>query len=348
MLSVRSLATLILVACVLAAPVRAEEVVLRDGSAHDVTIIETTVDSISVAFEREGTKGTVVVRAEELDPHSFYSIRSRHMEKTAKNHLTLAKYCVENGLFSRAESQAEKARALDADYVERKMQLPGLVNGLAEDTLKTARDFFRKDDLENARRYASVVLTRFPENPSTEAAAKLIDRIETRIAKDEEKKQAAALEAAEKADAANAGKARAAYEEHLKPLSQAYTKARQLNIEALRETSPSKQVKMFETAARNFESLIKKGKAAEDKYAQSPSLQAELQRAINTVTQDAVEAWINAGGVELSRGSLKNARDYGGRALSLAPNSARARSFMNRVELAAATSDKYQRGRVRR
>lgn len=320
----------------------AEEILLRDGRTFDVTVDSTEPDSVRVRVEGS-TSGTVDVPARSFDPHSFYDVRSRHMEATAKNHLQLAKYCAEQGLFARARSQVEKARRLDADYVERKMALPDLVEGVASSIVGSAAAFLAKGDLDEAKRYASTVLTDFPETPAAEEAGKLIAKIEVARAADE----AAELQAATEALKDQESSARKALDTEVRPLVRRYEAARKLHDDALREKSTSRSIEMFEAAAKQFEAVLESSTKLAKKHEDNATLSKEINRARERVTADAVGAWVNAGGVELSRGSIKKAGDYGKKALALDPKSPAATAFRSRVELAAATSDKYWRTRRR-
>ncbi len=331
----------LLISLFVAGELTAEEVALRNGRIHEVEILESTENSVTVRFSEKKASGTIKLHSRDMDPHSFYSIRNSAMEKTAQNHLMLAKFCAENGLFSRAKGQADKARALDAALVEKTLKMPGLIDGVAKKVLDSARKYFADGDLENAERYASVVLTEFSETPSSKKAGQLIDKIEGKVAEADEKQHQAAVDAAAKSES----KANEALEKEVKPLRKAYEKARKLNIDGLKEKGGSKQVKMFETAAKTFESLLKKCDGLQKKYGDDEAVLVEIKRAHTALTQDAVEAWINAGSVDLARGSLKNARDYADRALSLDTSSSTARSFKARVEMAEANSDRWYRTR---
>ena len=334
---------LAILALALAKPALADEVVLHDGRAFDVDIVQTEVDSVTVKFQKDGSSGTVKVRAAELDPHSFYGIRNRLMEKTALNHLQLAKFAAEAGLFARAKGQVEKARALDAEFVERKLALPGLVEGVANNILDKALGFFKAGDYENAQRYAATVLNDFPETPAHEKASKLIDRIDKKVMQaDEEKRQQAIAAVSD-----NQEQMREKLEKEVRPLIKLYEAARKLNNDALKEKSQSKSVDMFEAAGKRFEAVLKQAMGVRKKHADDKFLLGEIDRGIAMVKNDAIDAWVNAGGVELGRGSMNKAQEYASRALKIDPESSAAKALRTRIELASAISDKYYRTRRR-
>lgn len=320
----------------------AEEIVSRDGRTFDVVIESTEPDGIRVRVEGSAS-GTIDVPVRSIDPYSYYDLRSRHMEETAKNHLLLARFCAENGLFARARSQVERARALDAAYVERKFAMTGLVEGVAGSIAESARALFAKGDLDEAARYAATVMTEFAETPAAEDAAGLIAEIEASKATREAEELAAASEALAKKEAG----VREALENEVRPLIRKYESARKLHNEALAEKSASRSVEMFEASAKRFEAVLKSARALAKKHANDETLSKEIDRAIGRITSDAVGAWVHAGGVELSRGSLKKAGDCAKKALAIAPESPVAQAFRTRVELATASSDKWWRTRRR-
>ena len=75
-----------------AAPALAAErelVVLQTGLSAKAEILETTPEWIRVRVRKEEQVGEAKLYAKRLDPHSFYDIRSKHMEDTAENHVRL-------------------------------------------------------------------------------------------------------------------------------------------------------------------------------------------------------------------------------------------------------------------
>ena len=325
----------------------ADEVVLRSGDVHDVDIASTESDSVTVAFQRGDTKGTVKVRAAELDPHSFYELRNRYMEKTAENHLKLARFAVENGLFARAKLQVDKARVLDADYVERKMETTELIEGVATNVLASARKLYEAGDVEEARQYAAVILTYFPETSVAGKASSLLAKLEEKMKAADMARQEAAMNEAKQAGQEAERRVREAFEKDVKPLVASYHKARETNLKGLQEQSASKSIDMFQGAARSLERVLTKALELQKKYAQDPVVGKELAEGIRLVKAAAVDAWVNAGGVEMRRASYNNARDFAAKALAVDPQSSAAKSFRSRIDLAEATSDKFFRSRRR-
>ena len=75
-----------LLVAALASPALAEpeEVMLRSGRSGMVEVTKTTPDSITIQFTKDGAAVTMKVKAKDLDPHSFYNVRRKHMEKVEK------------------------------------------------------------------------------------------------------------------------------------------------------------------------------------------------------------------------------------------------------------------------
>jgi len=325
----------------------ADEVVLKSGDVHEVEIASTEADSVTVRFQRGDTSGTLVLRATDLDPHSFYELRNENMEATAENHLKLARFAVEHGLFARARLQVDKARALDPEYVERKMETAELIEGVAANVLAAARRIYEAGEVEEARQYAAIILTYFPETDAAGKASALLAKLEEKLQAADMARQQAAMNEAKQAGEEAANRVQQAFEKDVKPLVASYHKARETNLKGLQEQSSSKSIKSFEAAGRALESVLEKALQLRKKYAQDDVVTRELNEGIRLVKAAAVDAYVNAGGVEMSRGSFNNAHKFAAKALAVDPQSSAARSFKSRVELAEATSDKYMRSRRR-
>lgn len=96
----------------------ADEIVLR-GKPGLVEVLETTETSVKVTATREdGAKITATLRATDLDPHNFYTVRRKHMEKTAKNHVALAKWCLDNDLINQATLASLRQKTVASDELD--------------------------------------------------------------------------------------------------------------------------------------------------------------------------------------------------------------------------------------
>ena len=115
-----------------------EEMILRDGTTGYANVLETKADSVKIAFKKDGADVSLVLKADKIDPHCFYTIRNKHMERTAANHFALGIYCAENGLSNRAKHQIDVAKSIDSEYVEKQKAIPGLREGVARKVLARA------------------------------------------------------------------------------------------------------------------------------------------------------------------------------------------------------------------
>jgi tetratricopeptide (TPR) repeat protein len=331
-----------ILALVLSAAASADEVVLRSGQAHDVDILETGPDFIVVGFQSGETEGTVKVQAAELEPHSFYEIRNRYMEKTADNHLLLAKYCAENGMFTRAKSQADKARAIDPEYAEKQINMPGVLEGLAATVLKQAREFLEKGDLDEAERYASVVLNRLPDTDAGKEAAALIDEIEGRVVSQHEAAMNRAMKEAKEGGEEAGNAALEALEKKVQPLVKRYEAARKLYNEALKESNSSQAVRAFESVAKQYEALLGEADKLMKEH-EEPVVAKRIDAARGQLRADAVDAYVSAGDRLLARGTYKKALEYANRALRVDPSNPHAQSLKTRTEIAQAASSRWRK-----
>jgi len=117
-----------------------EEIMLKDGFTAMVEVVETGPEHVTVKFvTKDGKAGQTKLHANALDPHCFYDIRRRHMEKTVENHVKLAVFCVSAGLFRRARGQMDAARAIDPDVDKKIEAAPEIMEGIANHLAEAAR-----------------------------------------------------------------------------------------------------------------------------------------------------------------------------------------------------------------
>ena len=134
-----TLTGLVLIILLATAAIAGEQITLKDGVTGVANVIVTTADSVTVSFEQDDTTLTLELKAGQFDPHSFYEIRRDYMEHTAENHLHLALFCVDEGMFARARFHVDRATALDEAYIEKVKAIPGLLDGVADKVLEYAR-----------------------------------------------------------------------------------------------------------------------------------------------------------------------------------------------------------------
>jgi tetratricopeptide (TPR) repeat protein len=317
-----------------------EEVMLKDGTTAMVEVVATEAQSVTVKFQtKEGKAGQTKLHADSLDPHSFYQIRKKHMEKTAENHVKLAIFCAGAGLFNRAKAQMDVARALDPKAVEQVKDMPDVMNGIANYLVERARRAYKSGDLERAYEIASLIATRFPETEGGVLARGVLAQLKEETEAAAEKKnedREAAIKAEEDAEKKKAAKA---VDGVLDGLEKKLSMGQNLMHTALQERNQSRARRTYEAAAKEFTSLLGDIDKEMKKAADSPQLLEALVEMDAQVRNEAVSAWIAAGNVLLSRGSQNDAMKCAQKALAIDPDNSSAKSFMNNVQLASSSTD---------
>lgn len=240
-----------------AAPCRAEEVILNDGTVHEATVVAVEKDSVTVTF-RTKTSGALVtmkVPAKRFDAHYLYGLKDKAAGDDAKAHVELAAWAVEQGMFSRARAQIMKAEALDPAYVKslRDGKLPEFREGLAASILASAKADIEKGQYEMAEQKLEVLLSRMPDTEAGSAAREVALALEPKLA-EAEAKAAEAAKAKLAEDQKAAAEARA---KKLAPIDADLAKAKKQALEGLTEDSDSKALSLLESALHKGERLLK-------------------------------------------------------------------------------------------
>jgi tetratricopeptide (TPR) repeat protein len=331
--------TLCLVLTSAAAAAEQEEIMLRSGLTAMVEVVETGPESVTVKFTtKEGGSGTTKLRADNMDPHSFYEIRKRHMEKTVENHVRLAVWLASNGLFKRAKRQMDAARALEPDLDEKIEAMPDVMEGIADHLVKAAKRHYEKGDLELCYEIASLLATRFPETAGGMLARDVLEELAQEVeekAQAKERKREAAIQAEQDAEKKKAAQAR---DTVLDNLERSLSLGRRHMNTGLQERNQSQARRAFDAAAQQFTRLLGQIEKAKGSAKGDETLVQELTQLEGDVRNEAVRANINAGNILLTRGSRNQAMRYAEAAIALDPESGAAKSFMNNVRLAAAMS----------
>lgn len=313
-----------------------EEMILRDGVTGYVNVLETKKDSVKIAFKKDGADVTLVLNADKIDPHCFYTVRSKNMERTAANHFDLGIFCAENGLYNRAMHQFEVAKSIDPDFVAKQAAVPGLREGVGRKILARAEEFFDAGKLDKAEEEVHLILTHLADTEAADDARALLTIIDKRGVELEEEEDAAAIA---KLDAEKQKEADALMKK-LKPARMSYEYAKELAARGLKEKSQSKAKKAFDAAGEEFEKALKKARAVIEKE-KVEDVAGRWAAAEKRIMAEAVGAYIDAGRIELARGSYVEAGNYARKALLVDPTSAAAKDFQNRVETGAAMGTEW-------
>ncbi len=327
----RTLALVICLATASAAFADKELVMLNDGVSGMAEIVSTTETSIRVRFEVEGNAAETVLQASRLDAHSFYSLRRKHMENTVENHVRLAVWCAESGLFKRAKFQMDRARDLDPELDAKIKSDPKIMAGIAERLLDSAKAAYKKGNLKLAHELAALLATRFAETEQGEFAAGVLDKLEAKIAEGKANKVAAREKKI--ADAADEKAKAVAEVEHktILTIEKVQDAGRKKNAAGLRANNRSTGKRHFEAAATDFKKALKLVGGAHKSNADAAGLTALLDGLEGELKADCVDAYVNAGNIELWRQNFNGAGEFGKQALAVDPESDTARAFANRV-----------------
>ncbi len=313
-----------------------EEMILRDGVTGFADVLETRKDSVRIAFKKDGADISLVLSADKIDPHCFYTIRKKYMDRTAANHFDLGIFCAENGLYNRAKHQFDVARSIDSEFVDKQSAIPGLRQGVAEKILARAEMLFDAGKLDQAEEEIDRILTHLADTEAADDARSLLTVINRREAEIEEEQDA---EAIAKLDAEKQKEADALMKK-LKPAKMSYEYAKELAARGLKEKSQTKSRKAFDAAGEEFEKALKKARAVMKKEGVE-DVAGRWAAAEERIMSEAVEAYINAGRIELARSSYVSAGKYANKALSVDPTSAAAKDFLSRVEMGSAMNSDW-------
>ena len=327
--------TMALVVLLLASVSLADEIVLKGGEVGEAEVTATTFDSVTLKYNLEdGPTATMTLRAAQLDPHCFYTVRNKHMEDTVENHMALAKFCVSNELFFRAQIQVNKAKAIDPEKVEEILDDAQVRERIAQKLLTYIDKEMEIGNLDEAEKWISVLLTRFPDTKAAESARQDLDQVDEARAAQKAKEAAerqARIEAEKDEAEKQAARQRAA---QLAPIYQRINLGEKMYSASLRMNNNSQAKKGLEQAGMEFVSAIKDIKALRKKIGDD----RELDQLEAVAQADAIKAYIGAGNVDLTRGSYNEANKWARRALAVDSDSTAAKDFQNRVTTAAAMS----------
>jgi tetratricopeptide (TPR) repeat protein len=314
-----------------------EEMILRDGTSGFVEVLETKANGVKIKFKKDGSDISLFLKANQIDPHTFYSIRKKHMERTAANHFALAVYCAENGMYNRARHQVDVARSIDPEYVEKQKTSTKVREGVGEKIVARAEMLFNAGKLEEAEEEVQIVLTHLADTAAADDARALLNVIDRAEADREAEEDA---EAIAKLDAEKQKQADALMKK-LKPAKMAYEYGKELAARGLREKNQTRAKKAFDEAGDQLVKALRKARDIVTKEKDFEDVAGRWAAAEKRIMAEAVEAYVNAGRIALARSSFPEAGKYAQKALQVDPTSAEAKEFENRVETGAAMNSDW-------
>jgi len=341
----RMLMTAALLGCAAATAHADDLIFLTGGRVYNGTVLESTWDWVKVRATVDGEENDYTVDADEFEPHCFYVIRDKAIGDDAAERIKLAKYCVDNEMFSRAKVQMDRARAADPKVVEEFMEneFPKIRDGLADKILAAGQRALRRGSTTNAKKYASLILTKFEGTPAEAGAEALLDEVDKKI-EEEQAKVRAQRRRSEKSDEAREEREAAAKRDAvLSPVEKEMDAASRSNEKGLKARTIGQSKDPLEAAATRY---VRAMKMAEDYAKQAPDEQtaAALRDMAKEARDGAVQAYLNLANGMAARGSYQEGVTYCNKALALDP----ANSEVKQARLTISTTTGWDRRSGRR
>ena len=322
--------TLVLALCVtIAGSVAAEEILLNSGSGIEGEIISVDKDEMKVKTK----DGEITLLRGAVDPHFYYTEWKNRMEKTAENHLRVAVFAFENGLFNQARSQYRQAQRKDKELVKKFEEeiVPQIKEGVAEKLLAMAQSAVASKDYRRAETIAAKLLTRLEDTAAAAEARDLIASVHLWEMDDDQQRLAKRLARHLPKDEARAVRDRDRIVTRAAPIERRIDHARRSMTRGLREDSGTRSRGHFQNAAREFERQVTAADRLIKDAGEDAGLVEYLTGLREIAVREGVDAWIAAGNVDVARRSFPNALESGNRALALDPDSAKAKKFVAEV-----------------
>jgi tetratricopeptide (TPR) repeat protein len=311
-----------------------DQIVLKNGNKVSGEVVTSNDDDLTLRFVASGQDATMTLQRDQVDPHSWYVVRSRALPDTATEHLRLARFCSENGMFFQAERELNRVLELDDSMAaEVDVELMRARDGAAAKVVELATAALAKDDVVRAESLVATVITRYDDTTQADVARALVERVAARKLELERDREA---ERAKKAQAAEEAR-RVAW---LEPVGKKLESARRKNVDALKDKNLSRAQNGFAASVHTYEQT-----AAElDRLARAQENDDELRSRIDAlrgvVMQEAIEVHVSLGSTYLVRGSFTRALAHANEALAMDTRSQYAKEFRARVEIASAEASR--------
>lgn len=315
-----SLAVLCILTLGLAAEAFAlDDVILADGRVRKAEIVEVFDDGIQVKFTpKGGGTAKMKVPASKLDPHFFYGLADKAAGDDAKKHLKLGLWAYENGLFSRAKLQVEKATQLDPQLVKdiREGNLPDIREGIAERVLQSAEKDIDEGRFENAEKKLEALLARMPDTAAGTAARDIYKDLQTKYDEYQAKQEQEELDSLDE----EAKKKEKALRKKVEPLKKDLTKAKDFLEEGLVEDSESKALKLLQSAITKGAAGLKKLEKIVKDFAEDQDVLTRADEVKANVIAGMVNAHVRRADIYVWRGSTSKAQKELAKARDLDPD----------------------------
>lgn len=295
-----------------------DEVILADGRVRKAQILEVFDDGIQVKFTpKGGGTAQMKVPAAKLDAHFFYNLANTAAGDDAKKHLKLGLWAYENGLFSRAKIQVEKATELDPQLVKdiREGNLPDIREGIAERVLQSAEKDIDEGRFENAETKLEALLARMPDTAAGTHARDIYKDLQTQKDAYEAKQEQEKLDQMAEEEQKREKELRRKTD----PIKKTLTKAKDDLEAGLVEDSEQKSLKLLQSAITKGTSGLKKLEKLMVDFAEDQDFMTRADEVKGKVIAGMVNAHIHRADIYVWRGSTKKAQQELAKARDLDP-----------------------------
>jgi len=331
----------------LTAEARAEQLLfLTGGRVFKGEVLSSTPNSVTARVKIEGSgEQTHTVSSDECDPHFFYSVRNKAIGNDAAARIELAKYCVDFEMYSRAKAQMDRARQIDEKVVEKfmKEEFPKIKEGLAAKLLSAGQRSLRRGSTKNAKKYASLILTKFEDTEAIPGAEKLLDAANKKEEEANSKKRAQRRKSEESEAAVKVRMETEKKENVLAPVEKLLDEGQRANTRGLKAKNMSDTRNGFGTAATKYERAMKRCDDFMKQDIKDPTVTTALNEMNAAAKEGAIQAYLNLARSLSARGSYNEAVKQCNMALAIDPNHAEAKAA--RAEISTTTGDWGGRGR---
>jgi tetratricopeptide (TPR) repeat protein len=339
MLSLRtSIATLTLLPVLFFSVAGDDELLLRDHH-HLIrgTVVSSTADSVTFDHEVGDHSETHTFTVDDIDPHSFYIIRSRAIGDDAAATAELGRYCAANGLFTRATNLYSAANKLDPS-LDLKAEIKECEEGTARQMLLDAQDLAAKNKPSDAFRATAALIRRFPTSSAADEARALNTQLHNGIAGDRQAKR----------DARNARAAASKLESVQRDVHKDMDRGADANAKGLQASGLGESKRQFNHAIDYYEKAVRALEGLAEDFAADQDVMSQLTSSLAEARSALVDVHLNLGSMYMTHTDYQGALKQANAAIAVDTKSRSARSFRARVASASAESGiEVYGGRIR-
>jgi hypothetical protein len=309
---------LLFASALLCAPLRADEVVLKDHHILHGTVISSTPEAVVFDHEAGALSEQLTLPVDRIEPYSFYVIRKAAAGDDAQAHMQLGQFCLANGLHTRAREEFYQAQNLDPTLAEKAQEHTQTSREeTAKELLAQADAFGDKHETFHERDALRQIVNNFPDTSYADAARQqLTDGIHLVLG------QRAAARAKEEHEQG---------EHELARVHRIEDRAAAYMTQGLNQKELGQSLKDYQRAITEYQrathELIKLQHTYKGDAGLTETLVAELQQ----VQGDLIDTHLDVGSVYLTRTSYQQALAQANQCLAIDPQSAQAQAFKTRV-----------------